>query len=53
MKVGFRPKKLIANYLHDPVCDNYGILIVKENPLLASTLDGQAAYRNSKFKTNQ
>ncbi len=40
MKVGFRPQKLIANYLHDPVCDNYGILIVKENPLLASTSDG-------------
>ena len=28
MKIGFQPKKLIANYLNDPVCDNYGVLIV-------------------------
>lgn len=32
-KVGFQPRKLIANYLEDPACDNYGILIVKPNPL--------------------
>jgi len=27
MKIGFKPKKLIANYLNDPVCDNYGLPI--------------------------
>jgi predicted N-acetyltransferase YhbS len=28
MKVGFEPRGLLANYLHDPVCDNYGVLLV-------------------------
>ncbi len=26
--VGFKPSGLIANYLNDPVCDNYGALLV-------------------------
>ena len=26
--VGFEPRALLANYLNDPVCDNYGVLIV-------------------------
>jgi 4-aminobutyrate aminotransferase/(S)-3-amino-2-methylpropionate transaminase len=26
--VGFQPRALLANYLHDPVSDNYGVLIV-------------------------
>ncbi len=30
MKVGFEPRALIANYLNDPACDNYGVLIVLE-----------------------
>jgi len=53
MKVGFRPWKLIANYLHDPACDNYGILIVKENPLLGSLLEGREVYRDDNFKTEK
>ena len=28
MKVGFEPVRLLPNYLDDPVCDNYGVLIV-------------------------
>lgn len=28
MHIGFEPRALIANYLHDPVCDNYGVLLV-------------------------
>ena len=26
--VGFEPRALLANYLDDPVCDNYGVLLV-------------------------
>jgi len=28
MKTGFEPRKLLANYLNDPVCDNYSVLLV-------------------------
>jgi 4-aminobutyrate aminotransferase/(S)-3-amino-2-methylpropionate transaminase len=28
MKVGFEPHGLLANYLNDPVCDNYSVLLV-------------------------
>jgi 4-aminobutyrate aminotransferase/(S)-3-amino-2-methylpropionate transaminase len=28
MGVGFEPRALLANYLNDPVCDNYGVLLV-------------------------
>jgi 4-aminobutyrate aminotransferase/(S)-3-amino-2-methylpropionate transaminase len=28
MRAGFVPRGLIANYLHDPVSDNYGVLLV-------------------------
>lgn len=28
MKVGFEPRGLLANYLNDPVCDNYSVLLV-------------------------
>ncbi len=28
MKVGFEPRGLVANYLNDPVCDNYSVLLV-------------------------
>ncbi|MDK2973408.1 MAG: hypothetical protein PWP23_3163, partial [Candidatus Sumerlaeota bacterium] len=28
MRVGFEPRALLADYLDDPVCANYGILIV-------------------------
>lgn len=28
MKVGFEPFALLPNYINDPVCDNYGVLIV-------------------------
>ena len=28
MRVGFEPRALLANYLNDPVCDNYSVLIV-------------------------
>lgn len=34
MKIGFKPRRLLVNYLNDPVCDNYGILIVMENEFL-------------------
>ena len=28
--VGFEPRALLANYLNDPVCDNYSVLLVLE-----------------------
>ena len=28
MNVGFEPRGLLANYLNDPVCDNYSVLLV-------------------------
>lgn len=28
MKVGFEPRALLANYINDPVCDNYSVLLV-------------------------
>jgi GNAT superfamily N-acetyltransferase len=28
LKIGFEPRGLLANYLDDPVCDNYGVLLV-------------------------
>lgn len=28
MKIGFEPRGLIPGYLNDPVCDNYGVLLV-------------------------
>lgn len=28
IKIGFEPRGLIANYLDDPVCDNYGVILV-------------------------
>ncbi len=31
MKVGFEPHGLLSNYLTDPVCDNYGVLLVLDS----------------------
>ncbi len=28
IRTGFEPRTLLANYLNDPVCDNYGVLLV-------------------------
>jgi 4-aminobutyrate aminotransferase/(S)-3-amino-2-methylpropionate transaminase len=28
MNVGFEPRGLLANYLNDPICDNYSVLLV-------------------------
>jgi 4-aminobutyrate aminotransferase/(S)-3-amino-2-methylpropionate transaminase len=28
LKTGFEPRGLLANYLNDPVCNNYGVLLV-------------------------
>lgn len=28
LRVGFEPRGLLANYLNDPVCDNYSVLLV-------------------------
>lgn len=28
---GFEPRGLLANYLHDPVCDNYSVLLVLDS----------------------
>ncbi len=28
MKIGFEPRGLLANYLDDPVCDGYGVVLV-------------------------
>jgi hypothetical protein len=30
MNAGFEPRGLLANYLNDPVCDNYSVLLVLE-----------------------
>ncbi len=40
MKVGFEPRALLANYLNDPVCDNYSVLLV-----LDASKDVQGASR--------
>lgn len=53
MRIGFRPVKLIPNYLHDPACDNYGVLIVWENEQGTRTddlLEGEEVYRDPSFK---
>ncbi len=31
MRVGFEPRGLLANYLNDPSCDNYGVLLVLDS----------------------
>jgi 4-aminobutyrate aminotransferase / (S)-3-amino-2-methylpropionate transaminase / 5-aminovalerate transaminase len=31
MNVGFEPRGLIANYLDDPICDNYSVLLVLDS----------------------
>ncbi len=31
MNVGFEPRGLLANYISDPVCDNYSVLLVLES----------------------
>jgi 4-aminobutyrate aminotransferase/(S)-3-amino-2-methylpropionate transaminase len=31
MKVGFTPRKLLPDYLDDPVCDNYSVLLVLDS----------------------
>jgi 4-aminobutyrate aminotransferase/(S)-3-amino-2-methylpropionate transaminase len=31
MNVGFEPRGLLANYLDDPVCDNYSVLLVLDS----------------------
>jgi 4-aminobutyrate aminotransferase/(S)-3-amino-2-methylpropionate transaminase len=31
MRVGFEPRKLLTNYLNDPVCDNYSVLLVLDS----------------------
>ena len=36
MKVGFKPRKLLRNYLNDPVCQNCGILLVWEEDAVRS-----------------
>ncbi|HXV61791.1 MAG TPA: GNAT family N-acetyltransferase [Vicinamibacteria bacterium] len=28
MRIGFEPLGLVSDYLHDPACDNYGVLLV-------------------------
>ena len=39
MNVGFEPRKLLADYLDDPVCDNYSVLLV---------LDAQKSVRGAR-----
>jgi len=39
MNVGFEPRALLANYLDDPVCDNYSVLLV---------LDAQKSVRGAR-----
>ena len=31
LNAGFEPRGLLANYLNDPVCDNYGVLLVLDS----------------------
>ena len=31
MNIGFEPRGLLANYLNDPVCDNYSVLLVLDS----------------------
>ena len=45
MKTGFEPRGLLANYLNDPVCDNYSVLLV-----LLSEKDVRSASREDAMK---
>ena len=45
MKVGFEPRGLLENYLNDPVCDNYSVLLVlpaEKNVRNASRVDAMS-----------
>jgi len=42
LRVGFEPRALLANYLNDPVCDNYSVLLV-----LGADKDVRGASRKS------
>jgi len=37
MKAGFQPRGLLPGYVNDPVCDNWGVLLVWDNNSAAST----------------
>jgi 4-aminobutyrate aminotransferase/(S)-3-amino-2-methylpropionate transaminase len=46
MNVGFEPRGLLANYLNDPVCDNYSVLLVleSEKPVRGASKDQSMSY---------
>jgi GNAT superfamily N-acetyltransferase len=43
MKIGFEPRGLLPGYLNDPVCDNYGVLLVLDagNEVPFEAADGE------------
>jgi len=44
--VGFEPRKLLANYLNDPVCDNYSVLLVlgSDQPVRGASKEHAMSY---------
>jgi 4-aminobutyrate aminotransferase/(S)-3-amino-2-methylpropionate transaminase len=46
MKIGFEPRGLLANYLNDPVCDNYSVLLVlpAEKPVRNASREEAMSY---------
>jgi 4-aminobutyrate aminotransferase/(S)-3-amino-2-methylpropionate transaminase len=46
MRAGFEPRALLANYLNDPVCDNYSVLLVlgAEKDVKGASREGAMSY---------
>src|SRR5919106_4206328 len=46
MRAGFEPRALLANYLNDPVCDNYSVLLVlgAEKDVKGASREGARSY---------
>ena len=46
MRAGFEPRALLANYLNDPVCDNYSVLLVlgPEKDVKGASREGAMSY---------
>lgn len=46
MKTGFEPRGLLANYVNDPVCNNYGVLLVlsSEAPVRFASRESALSY---------
>src|SRR5580704_7664032 len=51
MNVGFETRGLLANYLNDPVCDNYSVLLVLESSKTVAGADRKSAMSYIRLNT--